>query len=98
MNKNLLTKHISNFVEDSKKDKEKFAEDLKEREEIINFYQSFSEEKIASMMEDEIYQYLSKLWAMIIWGNKHYVVDKIIEDNGLENFKENQASVMSSLI
>jgi len=94
MNKNSLTKHISNYVEDSKKDKEKFAKDLKEREEIINFYQSFSEEKIASMMEDEIYQYLSKLWAMIIWGNKHYVVDKIIEDNGLENFKENLARLV----
>ena len=26
---------------------------------------------------------------MLIWGNKHYVVDKIIEQNGLENFRNN---------
>jgi len=94
MNKDLLKKHISNFVEDSKKDGEKFAEDLREREEIIDFYQSFSEEKIVSMTEDEIYQYLSRLWAMIIWGNKHYVVDKIIEDNGLDNFKKYLAKLV----
>ena len=56
MNKELLNKHISNFVEDSKKDKEKFAEDLREREEIIDYYQSFNKEKIVSMDEDEIYQ------------------------------------------
>lgn len=94
MNKELLKKHILSFVEHSKKDKEKFAEDLREREEITNFYQSFSEVKIISITEEEIYQYLSRLWAMIIWGNKHYVVDKIIEDNGLDNFKENLAKLV----
>jgi len=94
MNKDLLEKHILKFVSDSKENKEKFAEDFREREELVNFYQSFHEDKIISMAEEDIYQYLSKLWAMLIWGNKHYVVDKIIEDNGLENFKENLARLV----
>ena len=31
---------------------------------------------------------------MIIWGNKHYVVDKIIEDNGLDKFKDYLAKLV----
>ena len=46
------------------------------------------------MTEEDIYQYLSKLWAMLIWGNKHYVVDKIIEENGLENFRRYLADLV----
>lgn len=94
MNQDLVSKHIQKFVEASKKDKEKFAEDIREREELVNYYQSFNKEKISSMTKEDIYQYISKLWAMLIWGNKHYVVDKIIEDNGLENFKENLANLV----
>ncbi len=46
------------------------------------------------MTEEVIYEYLSKLWAMLIWGNKHYVVDKIIEDNGLQDLRENLADLV----
>ena len=89
MNKELLKRHIQNFISGSKKNSEKFSEDFAERADLISYYQQFSKDKILSMKEEDIYEYLSKLWAMLIWGNKHYVVDKIIEDNGLENFKKN---------
>jgi len=46
------------------------------------------------MTEEDIYQYLSKLWAMLIWGNKHYVVDKIIQNNGLDNFRTHLADLV----
>jgi len=26
------------------------------------------------MTEEELYEYLAKLWAMLIWGNKKYIV------------------------
>ena len=87
MDKNLLRKHIKNFISASKKHSEKINEDFKERLDLISYYQSFTKEEILSMDEDAIYEYISKLWAMLIWGNKHYVVDKIIEDNGLDNFR-----------
>jgi len=80
MNKSLLKKHIKNYIVETKKNKDKFVEDLNERHELIKYYQSFGMKKILSMNEDDISQYLSKLWAMLIWGNKQYVVDKIIED------------------
>lgn len=87
MNRELLREHIKKFISASKKQPEKFNEDFKERLDLISYYQAFTKEKILSMDKDNIYEYLSKLWAMLIWGNKHYVVDKIIEDNGMDNFK-----------
>lgn len=94
MNENLLKKHISNFISNSTTHPEQFREDFKERSDFINYYQDFTEDKILSMTEEDIYQYISQLWAMLIWGNKHYVVDKIIEENGLENFRKNLAHLV----
>jgi len=94
MNKDLLKKHIKDFISKSNKDPKKFADDLKERSDIVNYYCQFTKEKILSMNEENIYEYLSKLWAMLIWGNKHYVIDKVIEDNGLNNFRKTLAELI----
>ena len=48
------------------------------------------------MNEDEFYDYISKLWAMVIWGNKHYIVDKYIKDNGFENLKKSISYLLYS--
>ena len=89
MNNELLKKHIQDFISHSKKNPDKFNGDFKERLDLISYYQKFKSTKILSMNEDDVYEYLSKLWAMLLWGNKHYVIDKIIENNGLVNFKKN---------
>ena len=94
MNENLLKKHINSFFSNSIKQSDQFREDFKERSDFINYYQQFTEDKILSMNEEDIYQYLSRLWAMLIWGNKHYAVDKIIEENGLENLRKNLANLV----
>ncbi len=93
MNTELLKKHIQSFITKSKSNPQKFNEDFKERLDLITYYQGFSQEKILSMNEEEIYEYLSKLWAMLIWGNKHYVVDKIIEENGIDKFRNSLAEL-----
>ena len=94
MNKDLLKKHIKSFISASKKQPEKFNEDFKERLDLISYYQSVTKDKMVTMDEDDIYEYLSKLWAMRIWGNKHYVVDKIIENNGMDNFRVNLSDLV----
>lgn len=48
------------------------------------------------MTEDEFLEYISKLWSMLIWGNKKYVVDKLIEDNGFENVKKQLVELLYS--
>lgn len=90
----LLRKHIHKFIEASKKNPLEFNQHLKERLDLTTYYQQFTENRILAMKEDEIYEYLSKLWAMLIWGNKHYVIDKIIEDNNLLNFRMNLANLV----
>jgi len=94
MDKDLLKKYIKEFILKSNKDPQKFADDLKERSDIVNYYSQYTKDKILTMNEETIYEYLSKLWAMLIWGNKHYVIDKIIEDNGLSNFRKNLAELI----
>jgi hypothetical protein len=94
MNADLLRKHIRAFISESIKDPIKFQKDLDERSQIVSYYRLFSEGKILSMTEDDVYEYLSKLWAMLIWGNKHYLVNKIIEENGLENFRRKLADLV----
>ncbi|MEN6358959.1 MAG: hypothetical protein ABFD59_02700, partial [Smithella sp.] len=50
--------------------------------------------RILSMTEEDFYDYLSRLWAMLIWGNKHYVVDKMIADNGFDTVKQELAELI----
>ena len=80
MNKELLKKHIQKYYQKIQKDPEKYRKELLERKERISYYQSWTKEKISKMNEDDLFEYISKLWSMLIWGNKRYVVDKIIQD------------------
>ena len=64
MNKQILMKHIKDFLEDLKNSPEKFKEDIKERLELTEYYQGYTRDKIIRMTEEDIYQYISKLWAM----------------------------------
>ena len=52
--------------------------ELEERETRKDYYKSYDYEKIIGMSEEEFYEYISKLWAMIIWGNKEYIINKYI--------------------
>ena len=94
MNTDLLKKHIQHFIAKSKSNPQTFTKDLKERLDLIAYYRAFTQKKILSMNEEDIYEYLSKLWAMQIWGNKHYVVDKIVEENGIAKFRETLAELV----
>ena len=65
-----------------------------ERRERKLYYQSFTKDKLLSMTEDEFLEYVSKLWSMLIWGNKKYVVDKLIADNGFTALKKQLAELL----
>ncbi|HOP47354.1 MAG TPA: hypothetical protein PK874_06790 [Desulfobacteraceae bacterium] len=94
MNLKLLKTHIENYKKSLEKDFDKHERDLAQRQERTNYYQSWTEERILKMNEDDLYEYISGLWAMLIWGNKHYVVDKIVNNNGLENFRKELAELV----
>ena len=88
MNKDKLKSAISSFVKNKKANAAYYDDNWKERMERRAFYQSFTKDKILGMTEEDFLEYMSKLWSMLIWGNKKYVVDKMIADNGFDNLKK----------
>ncbi len=73
-----------------------YEEAWSERKERRTYYQSFTKERLLAMTEEEFLEYISKLWAMLIWGNKKYVVDKLIADNGFGALKKQLAALLYS--
>lgn len=62
--------------------------DIRERSVRINYYQSVGRESLLNISEDDFVEFIGKLWASAIYGNKKYLVDKMISDNnGFENLK-----------
>lgn len=94
MNLELLRHHIKNFIDQSRKYPERFDADFKQRQEITDYYRQFTRHRILAMTSEDIFEYISKLWAMQIWGNKHYAVDKILSDNGLQEFRKHLAELI----
>ena len=96
MKKDLLKKHIERYLEKLKKNPKTYEADLAERQERSNFYRSWTAEKIHQMSPNDLFEYLSKLWAMRIWGNKQYVVTKVISDHGIAKVTDALAKLVWS--
>ena len=46
------------------------------------------------MTEEDFFEYMSRLWSMVMWGNKRFVVDKLISDNGFDMLKKQLAELL----
>lgn len=88
MNKQKLNLAICEFTSKKKSNAAYYEENWAERKERKDYYQSFTKDKLIAMTEDDFLEYISKLWSMLIWGNKKYVVDQLISDNGFSNIKK----------
>ena len=85
MDEGKLQRAIDSFVKKQKDNPIYFKDHDSERLERLKYYQSYTADKLKQMTTDDFYEYIGKLWSMLIWGNKKYIVDKIINDNGLNN-------------
>lgn len=94
MNVQKLSAAISSFLKNQKSNAAYFEDHWAERRERKLYYQSFTKDKLLSMTEDEFLEYISKLWSMLIWGNKKYIVDKLIADNGFTALKKQLAELL----
>src|SRR5687767_625836 len=72
MNIELLHSHLANFIGKLGANPSVNHEQFTERQKRVNYYQSWARERILAMTPENVYDYLSPLWAMLIWGNKHY--------------------------
>jgi len=88
MNDTKLKSAIQAYISKKKTNAAYYDENWAERKERKEYYQSFDKSKLLSMTEEQFLEYISKLWSMLIWGNKKYVVDKLVADNGFENVKK----------
>jgi hypothetical protein len=90
----LLRKHIKTWKAKLAQDPQRAALDKQERANRVVYYQAQTVDKIRHFSEDAFYEYISKLWAMLIWGNTKYVVDKLINDNGFDAIKNELAELV----
>ena len=94
MNKSKLKSAIATFVQNKKANVAFYNDNLAERNERKTYYQSFTRDKLLSMTEEVFLEYVSKLWSMLIWGNKKYVVDQLIANNGFDALKKQLAELL----
>ncbi|MEG1738293.1 MAG: hypothetical protein RR259_08670 [Odoribacter sp.] len=94
MNTDQLTKHLSVFRKWFKANKVQANIEQQEREQLSETIQQYTKERLQKMSEEEFFDYIAPLWAMAMWGNKHYQVDNIIEANGMPLLREQFANLI----
>lgn len=94
MNKSKLQSAIQTFVKNKKANAAYYDDNWTERSERKTYYQSFTKDKLLAMTEEDFFEYMSRLWSMVMWGNKRFVVDKLIADNGFDMLKKQLAELL----
>lgn len=93
MNTRLLTKALTDFDHWMDTHPQAVAEQ-EDRETAAALTRSYTKERLLAISEDELYDYLAPLWAMLMWGNKHYQIDNIIEANGMPLLRKQLANLI----
>ena len=78
MNKDKLKFAIEAYISKRSSNGDYYNEDWSDRIARKEYYSSFTKDKLLKMTTDDMLEYIGKLWSMLIWGNKKYVVDKLI--------------------
>ena len=94
MNKSIIQFAIASFVKNKKNNADYYNDNWAERKERKAYYQSFTRDKLLAMTEEGFLEYISKLWSMLIWGNKKYVADQLIADNGFNVIKKELSELL----
>lgn len=94
MNKKLLQEHIKKYNVYLEENPLLTKDELSERGLRRMAYNRWSKDRMLEMTREDIYEYFAKLWAMLIWGNKEYIVNKLISDNGLDELKAELAELV----
>lgn len=94
MNLTILLNALAHYREWIQSCSAEYEEDVKERAALVEVSQAFTREKVENMSEEDLYNMLAPLWAMRMWGNKHYCIDRNIEDNGLPLLREQFANLL----
>lgn len=94
MNTQQLTLYLAAFIKWFKANKLQAIKEQRERKLLASHVQSYTKEKLLYMSEEELFDFIAPLWAMAMWGNKHYQVDNIIEANGMPLLREQLSNLI----
>lgn len=94
LNQKTLQTHIAAYLQHMKNNAEQFRTDAEQRKARAEFYQGWGKARMLKMDEADFADYFSRLWAMLIWGNKQYYVDKLIADNGFDALRKALAGLV----
>ena len=94
MNTGKLQFAISSFIKNKRTNAAYYDDNWADRQARKAYYQSFGKDKLLAMSEEDFFEYISRLWSMLIWGNKKYIVDKLIADNGFLELKKQLAELL----
>lgn len=89
-----IEQHIELFREYM--NSEQFREDQAKRRERVNFFQKKLPERLDDFSEADLDAIVSQLWASRIWGNKDYLAQKIITDNGIDKIRDHLRQLIES--
>ena len=94
MDRARLQKHAAIYVARVSNPTAQMAEVMAERAARVSYYQGWTAARLRMMSAEDLLEYLSKLWAMLIWGNKQYVVDKLLAVHGLAVVRDELATLL----
>ncbi len=92
--KNAIRQHIQRFHDYMKQ--EQFQQDQAERKQRITFFKNELKNRLDEFSEADFETIISLLWASRMWGNKTYLAQKIVNDNGLDKIKEELKKLVKS--
>ena len=94
MNEKKYLSYLKQYHQWLQTHKVKAEEDLAERENYAKEMQKYDKNRLLNMSAEDVYDLLSPLWAMAMWGNKHYKIDNLIETNTIELMRAQFANLL----
>ena len=67
---------------------DQFRKDSIDRRDRVTFFQKELPKRLDQFSEADVETIVKQLWASRIWGNKDYLTQKIIDNNGIDNLRE----------
>lgn len=90
----LLRKHVESYLARIHREADAHMQTALARRERVAYYQGWTADRLRRMTAEDLLEYLSKLWAMLIWGNKQYVIDKLLDAHGLDTVRDEIARLL----
>ena len=94
MNRQILAASISRYIEWIAENQTEWEEEKAQRTERKAFFQAWTRERLENMDQESFLEFMSKLWALRMWGNKPYVVGNMTERNSLPRLRSELAELM----